>query len=597
MIRQGWLHRAVPEGFSIVLLTIGLQSGCRTESAAVPATPPAMLAAASVHELPAAEQSQPGGVGAVARSASESPDRAAPTDTLPAPADNQVTHASGTPVAKTHPVSRAAFQSPASAPAIAPLPAGDPLEPEPLPEFTAGPSSATVAALQLDEVVDSVQAAYPMLLSVLLERQIASGKQLSAWGEFDLVAKAFGIAAPEGFYRTYRNGVSLNQPTFGGGYLYGGYKIGDGNFQPWFGERETNEGGEFSLGLGVPILKDRVIDKRRAALFQANLARQAVEPVVRANVLEFSRLAAQAYWSWVASGRTLAAQRELLQNAVLRVQQIQRRVEAGDLEQIARINNEQLIASRETKVIESDRKLQQSAIKLSLFLRDAAGEPVIPDDTRLPVDFPLLAAPDRAQREADIATAIAASPLLAELDLLAEQTRVELRAAENLLLPKLDGQILAAKDVGGQASSKGDKTPFELEAGLYGEVPLQRREARGKITAAQGKLAQIDAKRRFLVDKIRAAVQDAHSALEAAAGRIERAQVNLRLARETLALGQAQFEAGNVDLIDLNIYEKAVTDAQLLLISAQADFFFALADYQASLAQDPSIPSASEPFE
>jgi outer membrane protein TolC len=455
------------------------------------------------------------------------------------------------------------------------------------PPAAAANSTTDAVALPLYDVIVSVHESYPLLLTALLERQIADGKQLAAWGEFDLDLKAYGIAAPEGFYKNYRHGVSLDQPLFGGGYLYSGYKVGNGKFQPWFKERQTNEGGEFSIGLGAPLLKDRAIDKRRAAVFQADLARQAVEPAVQAQLLEFVRVASQVYWSWVAAGQTLEAQRELLRNAQARVRQIQERVAAGDLQRIVRINNEQLIAARETKVIESDRKLQETAIKLSLFFRDAAGAPLIPAPARLPETFPDAAAPATEQIEADIARALAASPELVELDLLAEQVCVELRAAENMLLPKLDAQLLASKDVGGPASPLRDKTPFELEAGLYGEVPLQRREARGKLTAAQGKLAQIEAKRRFVTDKIAASVQDAVSALQAAAGRIDRATINLRLARETLELGRLQFDAGDIDLIQLNIYEQAVTDAQMLLISAQADFFAAQADYRAALALDP----------
>ncbi len=468
-------------------------------------------------------------------------------------------------------------------------------EPERLPPPAAPDRSPAVpeviaeGPLRLGDVISSVQASYPLLVTAMLERVVAGGKQISAWGEFDLNIKAFGIAAPEGFYQTYRNGIAAEQQVFRGGYIYGGYKIGDGNFQPWFGERETNEGGEFSAGFGVPLLKDRWIDKRRAGVFQRNLARQAVEPAIRAQLLEFVRVASQSYWLWVAAGRNLKAQRELLQNAKDRVRQIEEKVKAGDLAKIARINNQQLIASRETKVIESERKLQEAAIKLSLFLRNSQGEPIVPDDSRLPASFPDPVSPTADQIEEDIQSAVAASPFLSEIDLLAEQVRVELRNAENMLLPKLDARLQASKDLGAPASSKRDKTPFELEAGLFGELPLQRREARGKITAAEGKLAQITAKREFIVNKITAAVQDAVSALRAASGRIERAETNLRLARETLTLGRVQFNAGDIDLVTLNIYEKAVTDAQLLLISAQADFFAAVANYRAALAQDPQV--------
>ena len=63
---------------------------------------------------------------------------------------------------------------------------------------------------------------------------------------------------------------------------------------------------------------------------------------------------------------------------------------------------------------------------------------------------------------------------------------MELEEAENLLLPRFDARLEASKDVGGPADEKGDKTPFELEAGLWSQVPLKRRQARGKSVAPPG---------------------------------------------------------------------------------------------------------------
>ena len=157
--------------------------------------------------------------------------------------------------------------------------------------------------------------------------------------------------------------------------------------------------------------------------------------------------------------------------------------------------------------------------------------------------------------------------------------------ARNSLLPKVDAAIIASKDVGAITSSKGDKEPFELEAGLYGEMPLQRREGRGKMLATEGKLAQLTAKRQFVVDKVTAEVQDAYSGMRTAAERIARARQNVQLAQRTRELGQTAFTAGDIDLLMLNIYEQAVNDAELQLIEAQADFFIAQADYRAAIAE------------
>jgi hypothetical protein len=82
-------------------------------------------------------------------------------------------------------------------------------------------------------------------------------------------------------------------------------------------------------------------------------------------------------------------------------------------------------------------------------------------------------------------------------------------------------------------------------------------------------------------------VQDAYSALLASAERSQLARRNVELARQSLELGRMSFAAGDVDLIVLNIYEQAVTDAELIEIAARADFFGAMADYDAILARDP----------
>jgi outer membrane protein TolC len=328
-------------------------------------------------------------------------------------------------------------------------------------------------------------------------------------------------------------------------------------------------------------------------LSQAALARQAVEPAVQTQLLEFVRDASQAYWYWLATGQALQAHRQLLQLARDRVEQIEQRVQSGDLERIARIDNQRLIASREAKVIDAQRKLQMASIKLSLFLRTPDGQPLLPDVSLLPASFPGHTPPDVEQLQQDIQAALATRPELVELDFLTQQMCVELAQAENTLLPKFDAVLEASQDVGSSAFPNRSKSPFTFEAGVYGEVPLQRREARGKIAAARGKLAQLRAKREFVTNKIAAQVQDAVSALEAASGKIERTGKNLDLSRQALALGRDAFNAGDIDLIVLNIYEQAVADAQISWLEAQAEFFAAQAEYQAALARDPLVSDES----
>lgn len=221
--------------------------------------------------------------------------------------------------------------------------------------------------------------------------------------------------------------------------------------------------------------------------------------------------------------------------------------------------------------------------------------PLIAPREQSPDEFPPAAYVSADQLGEGISQALAARPEMAVLDFERRQVAVELQYARNLTLPKLDTFLEASQDVGQAASAKRDKSPFELEAGILAEVPLQRREGAGKIEIAEAKLRQIEAKRRFMRDKIVAEVQDAVSALNLAAQRVERTGDNVRLAQQARELGEQAFRAGDIDLIALNIYETAAADAELFRIQAYFDYFAALANFRAALGIDVYRLVASEP--
>ncbi len=551
------------------------------------------------------------------------PRGAAPTATATRLTSNRVPLPSARPLNDVYPPSHAQLPTPAdpgehatratsSEPSIAPTPADtsaelalvqfeefliDDVTPPPAegaadkppPELLPAPTGTPDAmrSLTLHDVILSVSQSYPLLRAAMLEYDVAEGKQLAAEGAFDLALKTANASTPMGFYQTYRNSVKLEQPTFYGGAVFGEYRIGRGDFEPWYGNRQTNDGGEFKLGFQASLLKNRQIDDRRADILQAGLDWQAVDPLVRSQVLDFVRLASQTYWSWTAAGQAVEAQERLLRLATERAGQIEERVKAGDLEEIARIDNERLIASREAKLIEAQRKLQTAAIKLSLFWRDAGGEPIVPSAGQAPDDFPTHETPNVDQLEVLIDEALRIRPDINEIDLLRRKVEIELAEAENKLLPKLDARIEASKDVVVAEQLQGRQNAVQA-----GSRPVRRSAAAAPRSAWQDsrrprQAAQINAKRQFVVDKITTQVQDAVNGMDTAAQRIARAKTNLRLAERSLELGREAFNAGDTDVIVLNIREQAVADARLSLIEAQADYFTAQADFQAALGADP----------
>jgi outer membrane protein TolC len=321
-------------------------------------------------------------------------------------------------------------------------------------------------------------------------------------------------------------------------------------------------------------------------VFRARIDRTAAEPTVQLEVIDAVRSASLAYWFWVASGQQVRIARGLAALATERQAGLRTRAEQGDISEIDLVDNERLIASRQAKLIDAERKLDQAAIKLSLFLRDPAGTPLLASESQLPPDFPETRAMNREAEPALITQALATRPELWLLRLERERARVDVQQASNLLLPALDGVVAASQDVGEPTSEKRDKSELELEAGAMLDVPLQRREARGKLQAAQGKLTQVAAKERLTEQKIVVEVQNAHTALAADYEVLQQARRSAELARQMENAERTRFEQGDSNLLNVNIRESAAAEAEALVVMATMDYFLSLANLRAATAAE-----------
>ncbi len=457
--------------------------------------------------------------------------------------------------------------------------------------------------LTLADVIASLYAAYPIIEQARLERARALGLEVEAFGTYDFKLQGYTLSEPTGFYRNYRNGIGVARQNWWGGYLSAGYRIGRGEFQPWYKERETDEGGEFKIGYTAPLLQGRAIDAERVAVFQARLTGQAAEPLIQQAMLNASREAAFVYWDWVAAGAALVAQRELLELAQTRGKQYEVGVKAGKFAEIDLILNQQLIADRAGKLLETEQKFRNSSFKLSIFLRDEYGQPLVPNDDWLPKHFPTIDRLPPSDFQTDLGNALYRRPEPRLLQFEIQQIQLDQQLAQNNLLPRVDMIAEGSQDAGDPATSANDKSRFELIVGMQGEVPIQRRKARGKIQSTSAKIAQTTQKLRLQQDKIGAELQAAYNNLIQSALIVEQAELSLRAAYDSLVRFRFAFDRGKVDLIYLNFIESKATETEIKLVDAQRNWFSALAEMQAALGLDPldqaivisALPDSSRP--
>lgn len=491
--------------------------------------------------------------------------------------------------------------APVAAPPRDELLGGEPLSVVPPPKPPSGPVCELglprdcdgKTPLTLERVLDSVERHFPLLLAIEMERDVAGGQRLAVQGAFDLNLRARGWRQ-HGTFPSSRLDVSMEQATpFYGLSFLSGYRFGFEDFPVYYGERKTADGGEMRAGLLLPLLRDGPIDRRRAAVFQAEIQQNLAEPIIQRARLDYLRAAARAYWNWVAAGEQHRIAAALLRLARERQAGLEEQLKKGQTTEFVVVDNSRLIAEREGAVIAADRRRQQTAFELSLFSRDAHGDPCVPNPAQLPQGFAQETPPQVAQDEpAALTVAYNQRPELRRFALAKDRVRVDLDLARNQTLPGLSASVFGSQDIGKGKKGEGQ---FALdrrvaEGSLIFDVPLQRREAQGRMRVAETQLAQLSAQEQFARDSITAEVRDALNNLERTLQRLARAREEFRIAQRVADLERARFRLGQSTLLEVNLRELAAAGAESKVIDTLADYFRALAEYRAAVALDVPPP-------
>lgn len=449
---------------------------------------------------------------------------------------------------------------------------------------TSSTADAALAPLTLNEVLSSSRERYPQVLAAREKVRAQSGKLLSSEGAFDLYAEQSSRSRLSGYYDGRSTSAKIVQPLerFSAD-VYGGYKVSGGDFPIYEDEAITLDAGEFKVGAVFSLLRDRDIDDRRAKLRDSRIALDQTELDAMLTRVRVQHDAMSAYVGWIAAGEALAVYRGLLQLAEARNDSLEVRVKEGDLASVYLNENQQYILRRRGLVVDAERKLVASANKLSLYLRHADGAPRLPNERELPRRWPnpptLI---DPASIDAAIRAALVARPEVGVLAADIEREKLNLALGQNLLKPRVDLNLEAARDFGsGQTSRTGTDAIVRLDV----VIPIETRTARGQISAAQANLSRLDLDRRLLEERIvveiRTLANDLSAAfrfVDLATQEVEQADVLSRAERDRLAEGASDFFL-------VNLREEAAANARVREIDAHLRYLGALADFYAATVQ------------
>lgn len=448
----------------------------------------------------------------------------------------------------------------------------------------AAAQDAAAVPLSLDTVLASSRERFPQVLAAREKIRAQSGKLLSTEGAFDLYAEQTSRSRLSGYYDGRYTNTKIVQPLarFSTD-VYGSYKVSGGDFPIYEDEPITLDAGEFKIGAVFSLLRDRDIDDRRAKLRDSRLTLDQTELDAMLTRVRVQHDAMAAYVDWVAAGQALAVYRGLLQLAEARDEGLDIRVQEGDLARVYLNENRQYILRRRGLVVEAERKLVEAANRLSLYLRDADGAPRQPQEAELPGSWPnppMLVDPTTV--DAAIRAALAARPEVGVLAADLERERLNLALGKNLLKPRVDLNLEAARDFGsGDFTRAGTDAIVRLDV----VIPIETRTARGQIDAAQANLSRLDLDRRLLEERITVEIRTLANDLSAAFRFVDLATQEVEQADVLSRAERDRFAEGASDFFLVNLREEAAANARVREIEAHLRYLGALADFYAATVQ------------
>ncbi|VEG92486.1 TolC family protein [Legionella spiritensis] len=419
--------------------------------------------------------------------------------------------------------------------------------------------------LMLDDVIQSINYFYPQILIARLEIIKSEGNYVNALGKFDPNLDVNTQSQPVGGYINNYADALFNIPTFYNGIqLFGGYRIGRGDWPVYYQNYLTNSGGEYRAGISMPLLRNREIDKTRVDVFTQEETIHMTQHDAAATKIRIYQEGIKVYWRWVEAGLQLRTLNHLLNLAKKRQNAIIQQAKQGALPKLSIAENLQLIVQREQLVNQGKMVFAQAGINLSLFYRDAKGNPLKAKANQLPESFSTLPIQPN-----NIMLKLKNHPILCKLNNYSKIVKLKYNLAKNELLPNLDATAYTFKQYG----TGGDPLwlPQGAMIGVNLKFPIFQREARGKLISAASELQQIRSQKKFTYEQLYNEFSNLLIAIKIYRQQVILLKKELHLARKVENGETKKFYAGDSTLFLVNQREQTSAQVKLNWINARVN--------------------------
>lgn len=439
--------------------------------------------------------------------------------------------------------------------------------------FSQSPKTQLPSALSPEQVLSIIQKYHPVVRQAGIEVNKNEAAVTSARGFFDPILQT-GAARKTFDGAVYYNYVQpeLKIPTWYGIELTAGAEYLSGSRTD---PRETL-GKTSYAGLSIPLAKNLLMDKRRAALQQSKIFVQLSNEERRSRVNNLLFEAMEAYWQWAKEYRLYQLASEAVQVSEKRLQLVRTAFINGD--RAALDTTEALTQLQAFRYMQNESYLavQLSAIDLSVFLWKENNEPymlpaaVMPDagwnnNNSAPV-FP--------RAEEMVQTALLQHPDLTQYNYKLDALEVERKLKFQELLPSLQ---LKYNNLGkGYNLVKTATTPLlenNYQYGISFSMPLRLSQGRGDYRQTRLKITETKLDRSLKEQEVQNKIMAGLNELTVLKQQLELLENNYRNYQALLRGEEARFFNGESSLFLVNSRETKVLEAASKLAETKAKYF------------------------
>lgn len=367
--------------------------------------------------------------------------------------------------------------------------------------------------------------------------------------------------------------------------------------------------GALSLNITQPLLQGfgRALNSRLIRIARNNLG--VSDLVFRLQVVTTVSSVVSQYWNLVSYNEDVKVKRQALTLAEKLYNDNKKQVEIGTLAPIAIVQAEAEVAARQQDLVVSETQvLQQETILKNALSRTGVASPTLAESRIVPTDRIRVPELERIEPIQDlIARALDNRPELGRIRIQLDNSKINLKATRNALLPQLSAfanlnnnalsgainSLPVPSTVPGvppQLRSSTAVDPFFL--GGYGNflrqvfarnfpdytfgfqlsVPLRNRSAQADMVSAQLNLRQSEVQQQQQINQVRVDVQNSMIGVQQARARFQTATKNRLLQEQNLDAEQKKYALGASTIF-------FVIQAQRDLATAQAGEVAALSAY------------------